>query len=235
MQLYEQIYHDLFRKISVGELKSGDLCPSEKELEQQYKVSKAPVRQAMAKLESLGMIERKRGKGTFVKSNDPKDYRLDLCGFTSKFYDSRDDLKYKTASVNVVQADDKISEKLDIPVGTNVIEITRIGSFKEEIIQYSKHYVSCPEKIDVVRDEGNIVSWRFFLEGKLDIAISHTKDEVRALLADKELQSHFNSHENPAPVLLISRVSYSSLNKPQEYSEFYMMTDIWEYTIFFNS
>ncbi len=84
MLLHEQIYHDIFKLIADGHYKRGDLLPSEKKLMEQYRCSLAPVRQAMGQLEQLGLVERRRGKGTFVRSNDASDFRLDLVGLPER-------------------------------------------------------------------------------------------------------------------------------------------------------
>ncbi|GGC76383.1 hypothetical protein GCM10007216_03670 [Thalassobacillus devorans] len=49
-----------------GELKPGDKLPTEKELIEQLGVSRTPVREAIKILESLGVIQIKRGEGMFV-------------------------------------------------------------------------------------------------------------------------------------------------------------------------
>ena len=56
-----QIYKDLYKKIQCHFYKQGEQLPTEKEFEEQYQVSRAPVRQAMAKLESDGLILRQAG------------------------------------------------------------------------------------------------------------------------------------------------------------------------------
>src|SRR5699024_9735741 len=52
-----------------GSLKPGDKLPTEKELMEQLGVSRTPVREAIKILESIGVIQIKRGEGMFVKNN----------------------------------------------------------------------------------------------------------------------------------------------------------------------
>ena len=111
MLLHEQIYHDIFKLIADGNYKRGDLLPSEKKLMEQYRCSLAPVRQAMGQLEQLGLVERRRGKGTFVRSNDASDFRLDLVGFTGALYNERNEWIYKTKRVEIVRADEELAER----------------------------------------------------------------------------------------------------------------------------
>ncbi|MFA1818880.1 FadR/GntR family transcriptional regulator [Virgibacillus oceani] len=52
-----------------GSLKPGDKLPTEKELMQQLGVSRTPVREAIKILESIGVIQIKRGEGMFITNN----------------------------------------------------------------------------------------------------------------------------------------------------------------------
>ena len=67
LSLHQRVYVDLKEQIENGVFKYGDLIPSESDLQKKYAVSRAPVRQALARLENEFYIEKKQGKGTFVK------------------------------------------------------------------------------------------------------------------------------------------------------------------------
>lgn len=64
--LYKQIVNDLMEKIDGGVFKEGDKLPTETDLMEQYDVSRITVRAAIKELEDADMVERTRGKGTFV-------------------------------------------------------------------------------------------------------------------------------------------------------------------------
>jgi len=66
--LYRQVRAVLMNQIANGELRIGDQLPIESELCQQYKVSRATIRQALTFLEHEGLIERAAGRGTFLRS-----------------------------------------------------------------------------------------------------------------------------------------------------------------------
>lgn len=63
---YEVLTRALEEGIADGTFPQGSKLPSENELSQQYKISRQTVRQAVAKLENAGMVERRRGSGTYV-------------------------------------------------------------------------------------------------------------------------------------------------------------------------
>ena len=53
--------------ITVDGLKSGDKLPSERELSERLNVGRSSVREALRALELLGLIETRRGEGTFIR------------------------------------------------------------------------------------------------------------------------------------------------------------------------
>ncbi|NKX54481.1 FadR/GntR family transcriptional regulator [Arthrobacter mobilis] len=59
---------DLERLILEGELKPGDRLPTEQELGELFGVSRVSIRQALRELEARGLIDRKPGRGTTVRS-----------------------------------------------------------------------------------------------------------------------------------------------------------------------
>ncbi|MCK1798043.1 GntR family transcriptional regulator [Streptomyces sp. XM4193] len=64
--LHTRIAADLRGRIHDRELTPGDLLPSESELQERFSVSRSVVRQALATLESEGLVRRARGRGTVV-------------------------------------------------------------------------------------------------------------------------------------------------------------------------
>lgn len=68
-KLYMQIYNQILSEIQSGSFKIGDKLPAERELCEQFGVSRAPIRQALSALELNGVIYSRQGEGAFVKSN----------------------------------------------------------------------------------------------------------------------------------------------------------------------
>jgi len=66
--LYEQLYAYIADGIARGKFHPGDRVPSENELAEQFNVSRITSKAALEKLFRDGLIERKRGKGSFVSA-----------------------------------------------------------------------------------------------------------------------------------------------------------------------
>jgi len=66
--LYRQVETILRDQIVDGALRPGDRLPAEEALRAEYGVSRGTLRQALDALERDGLVERTRGRGTFVSS-----------------------------------------------------------------------------------------------------------------------------------------------------------------------
>ncbi|WP_227656362.1 GntR family transcriptional regulator [Enterococcus avium] len=67
LPLYFQVKEDIEKKIKEEVYIEGEALPSEIALIDQYNVSRTTIRQAVEQLVNDGLLERRRGKGTFVK------------------------------------------------------------------------------------------------------------------------------------------------------------------------
>lgn len=65
-KVYIEIVKQLREMITADGLKSGDKIPSERELSERLSVGRSSVREALRAIELLGLIETKRGEGTFI-------------------------------------------------------------------------------------------------------------------------------------------------------------------------
>jgi GntR family transcriptional regulator, transcriptional repressor for pyruvate dehydrogenase complex len=66
-RIYEEIVRQVRLLISDGRLKSGDRLPPERDLAEQFRVSRTSVREALRALESRGLVEIRAGEGAFVR------------------------------------------------------------------------------------------------------------------------------------------------------------------------
>ena len=83
-RLYEQIVQQIEHSIVTGELKIGDQLPSERELAEQFGVSRTAVREAIKALREKGLVEILVGRGTFI-ANGTSDLVRDSLNLLVKF------------------------------------------------------------------------------------------------------------------------------------------------------
>ena len=68
--IYEQVIEELKKEIVRGELKAGDKLPSQRKLARKIDVNPNTVQRAYREMELRGLVETKRGRGTFIKDDD---------------------------------------------------------------------------------------------------------------------------------------------------------------------
>lgn len=77
-RLYEQIVQQIEDSIRNGGLKEGDQLPAERELAQQFGVSRTAVREAVKTLREKGLVEAYPGRGTFITTGTSHSFKLTL-------------------------------------------------------------------------------------------------------------------------------------------------------------
>jgi GntR family transcriptional repressor for pyruvate dehydrogenase complex len=77
-RLYEQIVQQIEESILSGALKTGEQLPAERELAQQFGVSRTAVREAVKALREKGLVEAYSGRGTFITNGTSQSIRQSL-------------------------------------------------------------------------------------------------------------------------------------------------------------
>lgn len=72
----DQVYDQMKEQIMTGSWASGERIPSENQLMDIFGVSRGTVRQAIQRLTALGLMETRRGEGSFVKQLGLSNYFL---------------------------------------------------------------------------------------------------------------------------------------------------------------
>ncbi|HLA42583.1 MAG TPA: FadR/GntR family transcriptional regulator [Aggregatilineales bacterium] len=65
-RLYEQVINQIEALIQEGKLRAGDRLPAERELSEQFGVSRTVVREAVKALREKGLVQIQPGKGTYI-------------------------------------------------------------------------------------------------------------------------------------------------------------------------
>ena len=73
-RIYQQIVDQITRMVQEGTLRPGDRLPPERQLAEEFGVSRSAVREALSALRMLGLVEARVGEGTFI--TQPPDERF---------------------------------------------------------------------------------------------------------------------------------------------------------------
>ncbi|MFB4350609.1 GntR family transcriptional regulator [Microbacterium sp. SZ1] len=125
--MYDQLRQLIIEGIERDGLQPGDPLPGEHRLCERYGISRTVVRQALAQLEHEGLVERVKGKGTFVSRPRTSE---SLVHTLVGLYDDverrgghvhSDVLRHEQAL-----ADDEIATALEVAPGTPVVVLERL-------------------------------------------------------------------------------------------------------------
>jgi len=81
LPLHAQVEESLLRSIAGGALRPGARLPSEDSLVERYAVSRTTIRTAIQSLIARGLVDIRRGKGTFVRQPVITQELTELTGF----------------------------------------------------------------------------------------------------------------------------------------------------------
>ena len=127
MPLYHQIFQVLRQKIEGGELRHGELLPSELEIAEQLGVSRVTVKRALDDLEAAAMVDRKRGRGTQVTYRyEPKMLRAPLTSMLESLSIMGRETSVSVLSFERIGAPESVASALKIAAGAPVDRAVRV-------------------------------------------------------------------------------------------------------------
>jgi DNA-binding GntR family transcriptional regulator len=223
-----KVFNDIYKKIQSKQYAAGDLLPTEQEMESIYGASRAPIRQALGKLEQEGLIVRRPGKGTFVAKDEVTGPWITMGGFSQEFGLKLNQLKCKTLTVKNVPADREVSQFLALLPGKQVLHTSRLRYLNGNPLYYLKHYTTCLD-IETVKAAGDFPSMRTILM-RSGVDVTFVSEEISAIKAKATVAEKLNVAEGH-PVMQIFRISYTADNKPIEYTRYYVLSDDWKYRV----
>ncbi|MGQ9676114.1 MAG: FadR/GntR family transcriptional regulator [Chloroflexota bacterium] len=75
---YDVVVEKIINSLAEGSLQPGDWLPPERALAQELQVSRATLREALKALETMGLVEVRRGEGTFIKKTSSRSLKRPL-------------------------------------------------------------------------------------------------------------------------------------------------------------
>ena len=125
--MYDQLRQLIVDLIERDDMQPGDPLPGEHGLCEQYGVSRTVVRQALAQLEHEGLVERVKGKGTFVaRPRTSESLVHTLVGLYDEVERRGGHVHSKILRHERTEADAEAAAALEVEPGSPVIVLTRL-------------------------------------------------------------------------------------------------------------
>jgi GntR family transcriptional regulator len=211
---YKKIQATILKGIENGTLRVGDPVDSERELARIHRVSLMTARHALVGLEREGMVERRRGAGTFVAP--PKIHFNKLMSYTEQMAGRGLSVSSKVLSFSVSNGLEEIAARLALPAGSKLIKLERLRLGGKEPFAVETCYLSADEFQGVTQASLARGSLFSILKYDYGLEISHADEEVDATIATPHTARLLGVSQDQ-PLLRMRQVIYSTKGKASIY------------------
>ena len=194
----------------------GERIPSEHALCDHFSVSRTTVRQALAELESEGLLVKLKGRGTFVAEPRSSSWFLQSShGFHDEATRAGHEVTSRVLRREVEALPQWAALALDLPAGSNGMTLERLRSVDGELVMYVESHL-LEELADVVLEtELETGSLYGALKAQRGLEVAGGRRVVEATTARDELASLLQI-EPGAAVLQVQAVSWDASLRPFE-------------------
>ena len=222
--LHAQLEQALLKGIRDGELQSGARLPSEDELTARFAVSRTTVRTAIQGLMGRGVVEIRRGKGTFVTEPVITQELTELTGFVEDMQALGKVPSARVLDRRLVAASETVARQLAVQRGATVARIQRVRLADGIPMSFDETYLPQELGTKVMSDD---------LESQPIFALLEQKYSTPLLEAEYRLAA-VASHGTVAralgiaagsPIFLLERTTYSDQRRPVDYERLYYRGD----------
>ena len=223
--LYSRVEAVLASEIADGALKVGDQLPTEDSLIARFEVSRITVRRAIQNLVSRGLVEIRRGKGTFVAAPKITQELTELSGFVE---DMRALGRRPTARVigkEIVTADTTVARHLALTKGEHVVRIRRVRLADGVPLSFDETYLPVEIGKRIMTNNLKVEPIFTLLERKYDVPLVEAEYKLEAVAAEAEVAAALRVKQG-SPIFRIERTSYSTGNRPVDYERLYYRGDL---------
>ena len=214
--LYYQIREDIREKINSREYPPNSMIPTEAELCEYYGVSRVTVRRAILDLVQEGMLNRGKGKGTFVSENYGLTTMNGVQSFSQELLGLNMRPSAKLLSCKIRNADLALRKTMGLNDGDKVATISRLRLVNNEpcmveVMNFPYSLVPGIEKEDLEQ------SIYCLLKGKYQQEVVTAKDILEPIIIG-EYESNLLELTMPSAGLRTNRVGCDANNRVIEYS-----------------
>lgn len=206
--------------IKNNNLKPGDVIPSENELSHSYNISRMTVKKAIDNLAIKGIVERKRGVGTFLKKSEERiELPLNRLKGFSKDVESIGKIPVsKLLNFRIIEATKEISKNLDLKIKEKVYYIERVRIIDDIPAVFEESYI--PVSLLPELTEKILLKSKFSYVNEVGYKLGRSEREISGEIPSTYIANILNLKQNE-PVLFARCHTYLSNGLILEYSNIY--------------
>ncbi|HEX3347897.1 MAG TPA: GntR family transcriptional regulator [Acetobacteraceae bacterium] len=224
LPLYVQVEDALAERIASGALPAGHQLPSEESLVSEFNVSRTTIRTTIQNLVRRGLVEIRRGKGTFVAPPRITQELTELTGFVEDMQVLGRHATARLLDKKVVPASEAVARQLALPLGTDVVQILRVRLADGAPLSFDETYL--PEELGQKVMANDLMTEPIFslLEQKYSTPLLEAEYQLEASIADAAVAMALSVPPG-SPIFLIERTSYSVGRRPVDYEKLHYRGD----------
>jgi GntR family transcriptional regulator len=211
---YRKIQNAIRRRIDSGQLKPGNVVPSERELARIHSVSLMTARHALTELARDGIVERRHGAGTFVAP--PKVQFNKLLGYTEQMASLGLTARSRVVSSSVVTREHEIAARLGLPPTARLGRLERVRLAGDEAVALEVCYWSADEYPALQHAALDRVSLFSVLERDCGVQLAYADEEIDATDADQRMADLLILPKG-TPLLRIRQLIFSGTGRATVY------------------
>jgi GntR family trehalose operon transcriptional repressor len=217
MKKYQEIFNDLQEKILNGSYLAGVLLPTEKELQDQYQVSRDTVRKALRLLTEKGLIQKVQGRGSQVLKQELLNFPVSGLTSYKELVDSLGlNSQTRVISLDLMTVDEQTALQTGFPEGSQVWKVLRTRSIDGVVSVLDLDYLA-KDCVPNLTQEIAQTSIYAYLEEDLGLDISYAQKEI-TIQASTERERLLMDNQDDYLVLIRSRV-YLGDTRQFQYTE----------------
>jgi GntR family transcriptional regulator len=199
--------------------------PPEAGLVARFKVSRTTVRKAIQNLVERGLVEVRRGRGTFVTRPKITQELTELTGFVEDMQALGRTPTARLLDKRVVAADEAVARHLALAPGTLVVRLRRVRLADGVAISFDETYL--PRELGEKVAENDLAAEPVFalLEIKYDTPLIEAEYQLQAAAANSVAAEALQVPAG-SPIFLIERTSYTTGSRPVDYERLHYRGDL---------
>ncbi len=223
--LYSKVEAVLAAEITDGSLKPGDQLPTEDSLIARFEVSRITVRRAIQNLVGRGLVEIRRGRGTFVSAPKITQELTELTGFVEDMQTLGRKPTARLLGNKILAADETTARELGLTRGERVVRIHRVRLADGVPISLDETYLPLGIGKKIIANNLKTEPIFSLLERKYNIPLVEAEYKLEAVAATADVSAALRVPIGN-PIFLIERTSYSTGGRPVDYERLYYRGDL---------
>jgi GntR family transcriptional regulator len=229
--LYYQLKRQIHTLIDTAVLKDGDMLPPENELCEFLDVSRPTIRQALSELVSEGLLNRYKGKGTFVsKPKVEERFFSKLESFNKEMISKGLTPTTKVFVLEKLSGPQEANEKLGIALDAPLIHLNRLRLADNIPLVIVDTYLPFEQYGKLMKVNFAVNSLYDSLEKLCKVRINRVQREIEAINAGAKEAELLQISKNKA-LSLVKTIAYSDDASPVEFSVARYRGDMNKFTV----